>query len=394
MLLFLLKAVLLCFPWGPLKTSAIVSLTSTPLFTMDALNSSESEEPKQAFTVLLDVSHGTTESDTATDGGTQESAVTSMLTPVANNVAGGVENTIKVQELTPTSIDPTQLISPGLFTNTNIEKVFSTQDSPSKDIGNNTTVIPLLENNKAPPYDDPIYSFLEIPRENNTTEKQCFCNIPGPEGQKGDKGERGDPGSPGIVGENGQQGFEGTKGNQGQKGSKGEKGQKGSKGDPGEIGVGGPKGEPGDTCPFCEKGEKGNKGRGGFLGFKGEKGEPGFKGDLGPKGNTGEKGSSGAEGPPGKSGEVGQKGSMGLKGSIGLKGNRGIPGSLGAPGVQGLAGMPGRKGEKGEKGACAGHENIAFSVGLEQQNNILLPGSPLKFDKIFCNYCLHSGRES
>uniref|UniRef100_A0A6I8RPI8 C1q domain-containing protein n=1 Tax=Xenopus tropicalis TaxID=8364 RepID=A0A6I8RPI8_XENTR len=203
---------------------------------------------------------------------------------------------------------------------------------------------------------------------------------------------------PGIVGEKGPQGLEGPKGNHGQKGSKGDQGHKGWKGDAGDIGAVGPKGEPGDICPFCGKGDKGNKGMDGVNGLKGHKGElgeKGIKGDEGPKGNNGEKGTKGAEGPKGEPGEVGQKGSVGQQGPVGPKGDRGSPGSLGPQGYQGQTGMPGIKGEKGQKGVCAGHENIAFSVGLGQQRNALLPGYPIKFEKVFVNenkpYNINSG---
>ncbi|OCT80820.1 complement C1q and tumor necrosis factor-related protein 9 [Xenopus laevis] len=393
--------ILLSGPWGPLRSSAIVSLTTRPLFTMDALSGAETQEPEQAFTVLLNESHGTAESDTVTDGGAQEShqvAATSTLTPISHKVADGVENNIEVQELITTNTDPKQLISFDVFNGTNNENVLSTQDSASKEIGNNATVVPLLVTNEAPPYNDQLDSFLEIPAENNTTGKQCFCNIPGPEGEKGDKGKRGDPGEPGIVGEKGHQGFEGPKGDNGQEGSKGNKGHMGYKGDTGDIGPVGPKGEPGDICPFCGKGEKGNKGLDGVGGLKGNKGEPGergIKGDVGHNSNKGEKGTKGEEGLKGEAGEVGQKGSMGQQGPIGPKGDRGGPGSLGPQGFQGQPGMPGIKGEKGQKGVCTGHENIAFSVGLGQQRNALLPGYSIKFEKVFVNenkpYNINSG---
>eukprot|EP00079_Xenopus_tropicalis_P035750 XP_017949521.1 PREDICTED: otolin-1 [Xenopus tropicalis] len=403
---------------------------------MDALSGAETQEAEQAFTVLLNVSHGTAESDTVTDGGAQESfqvAVTSTLTPVSHNVADGVENNIKAQELITTNTDPKQLISFDVFNITNSENVLSTQDSTSKEIGNNATVIPLLVTNKAPPYDDQLDSFLEIPVENNTTGKQTcnrlkcgdltrlaffilfdllvyISNLSLPNLTKTLYSNQFliiriyiKPfyfilGEPGIVGEKGPQGLEGPKGNHGQKGSKGDQGHKGWKGDAGDIGAVGPKGEPGDICPFCGKGDKGNKGMDGVNGLKGHKGElgeKGIKGDEGPKGNNGEKGTKGAEGPKGEPGEVGQKGSVGQQGPVGPKGDRGSPGSLGPQGYQGQTGMPGIKGEKGQKGVCAGHENIAFSVGLGQQRNALLPGYPIKFEKVFVNenkpYNINSG---
>ncbi|KAM4771124.1 otolin-1 [Rhinophrynus dorsalis] len=391
MLSILLIAILLCSSWGPLRTSAIVSLTSSPLVTIDALSGAETEEAKQAFTVLLDVDLGTTETDTVTDGGTQQSfqtAVTSTLTPLTNNGTDEVENNIKLQELTPTSTDPRQPISSDVFNITNTENVLPVLDSASKELGNNDTVIPLLATNKDPPYDDQLDSFLEIPTGNSTAGKQCFCNIPGPDGQKGDKGERGDPGEPGTAGERGLPGLEGAKGEDGQQGPKGNKGDKGHKGDPGEMGAAGSKGEPGEVCPFCGKGEKGNKGIDGSRGLKGNKGETGdkgMKGEVGPKGESGQKGSMGAEGSKGKTGEMGPKGSVGQQGPTGSKGDRGSPGSLGPAGYPGPMGIPGRKGEKGQKGTCTGHENIAFSVGFGWQRNAVLPGFPIRFDKIIVN---------
>ncbi|KAM4694350.1 otolin-1 [Discoglossus pictus] len=380
--------ILLCSSWGTQKISAILSLTSSPLLTMDVLNGTESEEPKQAFTVLLDLDLGTTETDPVTDGGTQENSQTSVTSPVTsvlNNTTDGVKSNIELQELTISSIDPTQPIILHAFNTTGSENAFPVVDSASKEKGNNATLISMLEVNKAFPYDEPLGPFLEIPMENSTAEKQCFCNIPGPEGQKGDRGERGEPGDPGLRGKRGPQGIEGAKGEEGQKGPTGEKGDRG---DPGEMGLVGPKGEPGEICTFCVKGEKGNTGKAAnndSIGLKGDKGEPGTDGMEGPQGEIGQKGSKGVEGTRGKTGEVGPKGSMGQQGPVGPKGDRGYPGNMGLLGPSGPTGMPGRKGEKGQKGSCDEHENIAFSVGLRWHRNSLLPGSPIKFEKVFVN---------
>ncbi|XP_075425584.1 uncharacterized protein LOC142465524 [Ascaphus truei] len=391
MLSTLLINILLCISWGPLKTSAVFSLISNPLFTKDVLSGAETDEPKQAFTVLLDLDLGTTETDPVTDGGTQESsqtAVTSTVTPVLNNVAAGVENNIKLK---PTSIDPRQPITLDVFNITNTENAFPVVESATKEDGNNATLIPLLETNKVTSFDDHLASFLKIPKENSTAGTQCFCNVPGPEGQKGTRGERGDPGEFGLVGKRGLQGLEGAKGELGHKGPKGEKGDRGYKYDPGEMGQVGQKGEPGDICPSCAEGEKGNKGEAGSdgsIGLKGNRGEPGVegpKGEMGPKGNPGQNGNNGIKGTIGKIGQVGPKGSMGQPGPPGPKGDPGIPGKMGPRGYYGPTGKPGRKGDKGQKGAGTEHENIAFSVGIRWQRSFLLQGSPVKFEKVFLN---------
>ncbi|XP_053567779.1 complement C1q and tumor necrosis factor-related protein 9-like [Bombina bombina] len=382
MLTTLLIKLLLCSVWGTQKISAILSLTSSPALTMTALNGSETEDPKQTFTVLLDLDLGTAETDLVTDGGTQENSqtsVTSTVTPVLNNVTNGVENKIELQELTATSIDPLQPIIVDVFNITSSENASPVVDSAPEEKGNNDTLISSLETNNAHPYEDLPVSFLKIPNENSTAGYQCYCNIPGPQGQKGDRGERGDPGTPGLVGKRG------AKGEAGQEGSKGEKG---GKGDPGEMGIVGPKGEPGNTCNSCAKGEKGNRGIPGIsgpIGLKGVKGEQGGRGETGLTGNTGEKGSKGMDGAKGDTGEMGPKGSMGPQGPVGAKGDPGKPGSPGPSGYHGVRGMPGIKGEKGQRGTCNEHENIAFSTGLQRQRNPLPPGSRIRFENVFVN---------
>ncbi|XP_075056977.1 uncharacterized protein LOC142143165 [Mixophyes fleayi] len=389
--------ILICSLWYT-KSSAIFSLTSSPLFTMESLNDTKTEEPEQAFTVPLELDLERTETDPVTDGGTKvssQTAITSTVTPVLKNATGGVENNIKPQELSTTSIDPTQPISLDVFSMPITESAVTALDSASKETGNNSTLIPLLDSNKDYPFDEHFESYLEIPMENSTAGKQCSCNIPGPEGQKGDKGDRGDPGHPGKIGKRGPQGLEGAKGELGLQGPKGETGRKGGKGETGPIG---PKGEPGVNCVLCEKIEQGITANDGTIELRGNKGEPGnkgIKGDMGTKGDPGEKGSMGFDGIPGIPGEVGPQGPMGQRGSAGLKGDRGIPGATGPPGYSGPPGIPGRKGERGPKGVCAEHENIAFSVAFRGNRNILLPRHPMRFDKVFVNenkpYNVNSG---
>lgn len=194
MLLFVVIQVLI---WST-PSLAILSLTANPIYTMESLNGTETEEPKEAFTVPLDLDLEIVETDPVTDGGTQansQSAITLTVTPVLSNVTDGGENNITPQELSTPSIDPKQPITLDAFNMTSTEGPVSAIGSASKETGNNSTLIPLLDTNNTYPFDEQLESFLEIPMENSTEGKPCFCNIPGPAGQKGDKGDRGDPGN-------------------------------------------------------------------------------------------------------------------------------------------------------------------------------------------------------
>ncbi|XP_075122817.1 uncharacterized protein LOC142196742 [Leptodactylus fuscus] len=397
MLLFVLIQVVI---WTT-PSFAILSLTSNPIFTMELLNGTETEDPKQAFTVPLDIDLEAAETDPVTDGGTQvnsQNAITPAVTPVISNVTDGGEDNFKPQELTTSSIDPEPLITLDVSNMASSEGPLPAEGSAFQENGHNSSLIPLLDTNNAYPFDEQLESVMEIPMDNSTEGKQCFCNIPGPPGQKGDQGDRGDPGEPGKVGKRGPQGLEGLKGKKGLPGSKGEQGIKGDKGNTGPIG---PKGDSGTSCALCEKGERGeqgvagNDGAVGLQGPKGDLGNKGTKGDKGPKGDPGEKGFNGIDGLPGLPGAVGPKGAMGPRGPDGLKGDRGLLGPMGPQGFRGLAGLPGRKGDKGQKGSQSDHDNIAFSVGIRGQRNVFLPGQPIRFDRVFINenkpYNVNSG---
>nr|XP_033813674.1 otolin-1 [Geotrypetes seraphini] len=368
------------------KSTALFSLTSNPAFTMDTLNGMETEDLKQASTVPLDLAQGTTETDPATGGGIQETSQTSATLPATfrfNNVADGMENNVDLQEPKSTAgLKPPPAVE--LFTTPDTESAFIVADGILQHESINGVLVPSRDADKGAASDHLFASFFDTPK-NRTTEKQCFCNTPGPEGQKGVQGERGD------SGESGKRVIEGTDGPKGGLGSKGGKGDQGFKGNP-ELP--GQKGEPGSSCPFCVKGERGDKGEIGYMGSvglpglkgdKGTSGKPGPKGETGLKGNTGQKGSKGHEGEMGKLGEIGPKGAAGPPGPYGSRGSKGDPGLPGRNGHPGAPGIPGQKGERGQTCDCTEHEDTAFSVGLLRQRSFPPPGSPLRFEKHFLN---------
>ncbi|KAM9316123.1 uncharacterized protein PAF06_007090 [Gastrophryne carolinensis] len=385
MLSVLLIQMLLWSLWSN-RTSAIFSLTASPVFTMEPPNATEKEELKQAFTVALDLDPGTTVTDPVTDGGTQISsqptAITSKVAPALDNVMDVVENNITPQE----PGQPTSLL---VFSMNLTESSPSAVDKVPQDNENKSNLVPVHDPHKAYPFDEQPLSYSEIPMEIGPEEKEFFSNMSEPGGQKGDKGDKGDQGDPGP------QGLKGTKG------KNGVKGEAGSKGDKGEMGAPGIKGDPGVICAACEKGVKGdqgipgNEGPMGLQGNKGETGDKGTKGKIGPKGEPGTKGSKGTDGIPGTPGLHGPMGLIGQRGPVGSKGERGLPGATGPQGYRGPAGIPGRKGEKGQKGSSSERDNIAFSVAFRGNRNTLLPAQPLRFDRVFVNenkpYNVNSG---
>lgn len=135
-------------------------------------------------------------------------------------------------------------------------------------------------------------------------------------------------------------------------------------------------------CQRGDKGEIGNRGPRGFRGLKGENGELSTKSDRGLKGNPGKKGERGLVG---RKGAKGLAGSPGSQGPSGLKGDPGRQGQMGSSGFQGMLGLRGQKGQKGQKGNCKAVEPIAFSAGFHKRRSFPLPGSPMRFDKVFLN---------
>lgn len=139
------------------------------------------------------------------------------------------------------------------------------------------------------------------------------------------------------------------------------------------------------SCPRGEKGAQGEVGIPGPMGLKGLKGDQGEHGESGPKGDAGMKGDPGEKGETGQPGMTGSTGMQGPVGSPGVPGMKGDPGIHGEVGLEGPTGLPGRKGAKGQKGDCNPVEPTAFSAGLQKKRSFPMPGSPVRFEKVFLN---------
>ncbi|XP_013909231.1 PREDICTED: otolin-1 [Thamnophis sirtalis] len=356
--------------------TAILSFSPYQLFTMESLNGMiETEAPKQAFTVPSGQDPERNEIEPVTDGGSQASSqivITSLATSSFNG-AGGVVNK-NLPEPAATTAGSKQQMAFKLFTAANTGQAFPGKGD-SGDENSGSTRMPFAGTNKGITFDGFLaLAVSDTPKGNGSDpEKPCFCKIPGAEGQKRDQdiatldrrkgqlqhltgvgqelmAERGDSSSKLL---NGQTEVHDWSNN--------------------------------SPCQRGEKGKVGDRGPRGFQGLKGDKGENGelgSKGDLGLKGNPGEKGERGLMG---RKGAKGLAGSPGSQGPLGLKGDPGRQGKTGSSGIQGMPGLRGQKGEKGQKGNCKAVEPTAFSAGLQKRRSFPLPGSLVRFDKVFLN---------
>ncbi|XP_060130201.1 otolin-1 [Zootoca vivipara] len=301
----LIQALLSSALWSPARTTAIVSFSPYPLFTMESLSgATETEDPKQASTVPPDQDPETNVIDPITDGGSRASsqiAVTSAATSYFNGVggAGSKKNLLEPGATTTTTsaIGSRQQVALELFSAPNTGHT-SPAMGVSREENRTTHLVPFSATNKGLAIGDRLDpAFSNAPKGNSTdTERRCFCKIPGAEGQKRDQGEkenadvlrlarrrgelrslvdvrqdrtaeRGDSRSRAAVGRpvsphqaeqyGGSTDFSFPRGDKGEVGSPGPIGIPGPKGDTGEHGEPGPKGDTGQKGDPGEKGERG-----------------------------------------------------------------------------------------------------------------------------------------
>ncbi|XP_063162630.1 otolin-1 [Candoia aspera] len=390
---------------------------------MESLSSmTETEAPKQAFTVPSGQGPERNEIEPVTDGGSQASSqivITSLATSSFKGADGVVNKNLP--EPAASTVGSKQQMAFKLFTAANTVQAFPGKGD-SRDENSGSTRMPFAGTDKGIAFDGYLApAFSDTPKGNGTdTEKHSFCKIPGTEGQKREQG-------PEVKHQTEVQSelvisqvaivtclFLTLKSTnmfpeevldmprparrKGQLRHLTDVGQElmAERGDSRpKIVIGDPASHSGQTeehdgsnhspCSRGEKGEVGNPGPRGLQGLKGDKGE---NGELGPKGDPGLKGDPGEKGERGLVGRKGAKGlsgSPGSQGPPGLKGDPGRQGKMGSSGIQGMPGLPGQKGEKGQKGNCKAVEPTAFSAGLQKRRSFPLPGSPVRFDKVFLN---------
>uniref|UniRef100_A0A670I2X8 C1q domain-containing protein n=1 Tax=Podarcis muralis TaxID=64176 RepID=A0A670I2X8_PODMU len=384
--ILLIQALLSSALWSPARTTAIVSFSPYPPFTMESLSGvAETEDPKQAFTVPPDQDPETIVIDLVTDGGSRASsqiAVTPAATSFFNGVGGSKKNLLEpgATTTTTTAIGSRQQVALELFTAPNTEHT-SPAMGVSREENRTTRLVPFSATNKGLAVGDRVDpAFSNAPKGNSTdTERRCFCKIPGAEGQKRDQDvlrlarRRGELRSLVDVG-------------QGRTAQRGDSRSRAAVGRP--VSPHQAEQYGGSTDFSFPRGDKGEVGSPGPIGIPGPKGDTGERGEPGPKGDTGQKGDPGEKGErgiAGEKGEIGPGGPPGIQGAPGLKGDAGMQGTVGAPGREGLTGLPGRRGEKGQKGDCRSVEPVAFSAGLQKRRSFPLPGSPVRFEKVFLN---------
>lgn len=183
--ILLIQALLSSVIWSPVKMTAIFSLTPHQLFTMESLSAIETEDPKQASTVLPDQNPETNETYPLTDGGSRASSQIVVTSPAASfsNGADGVENKNRPEPMA-TSMGSKQQMAhtyPGIQ---------GTENSSS-------CSMPFSGANKSIAFADHFaFAFSNTPKGNSTdTERHRFCKIPGTKEQKRVQGEKGSTGN-------------------------------------------------------------------------------------------------------------------------------------------------------------------------------------------------------
>ncbi|XP_070610237.1 otolin-1 [Erythrolamprus reginae] len=172
--------------WGPVSMTAIFSLSPYQLFTMESLSSMiETEAPKQDFTVPSGQDPERNEIEPVTDGGSQASSQI-VITPLATSSFNGADGVVNKNLPKPaaTTAGPKQQMAFNLFTAANPGQAIPGKGDSGDEISGSTRM-PFAGTDKGITFAPAI---SDTPKGNGSDpEKDCFCKIPGAEGQKRDQ---------------------------------------------------------------------------------------------------------------------------------------------------------------------------------------------------------------